>query len=116
MHLKVEKKRPSFYLLEKHLIGSNPHWFYLYDLRYNAIENTLTIDIGPNNNKADKKRWLFRSVHNFQEGIDGEDEGCVNFPQMILGIDSYRDATAVIACSDVEYSFKSPDLPAILSL
>ena len=116
MHPKVEKKSPSYYLLEKHLIGSNIHWFYLYTLTYNTSTGTLLIEIGPNNDEKDRRRWLFRNVRAFQKVVDPEDGHRMSFPQMILGIDSYKDSIQVIACCDVEFCFTILDLPIELAV
>ena len=114
MCTKIGKKSSNFYVLEKLLIGSNSNWFYLYDLHYDAMKNALAIEIGPNNDKADKRKWLFLNVRNLTKYVDNGDEYNIVFPQMIFGVDYYKNYTAmhmVIACEDVEYSFDTTELP-----
>ena len=114
MRTKIGKKSSSFYVIEKLLIGGNPNWFYLYDLHYDIIKNALAIEIGPNNDKADKRKWLFLNVRNLTEYVDDKDACKIVFPQMIFGIDYYKNYKAmriVIACEDVEYSFNTTEPP-----
>ena len=111
MKLNVEEKPQSFYRLEKLLIGESPYWFYLYEINHNARSNILTIEIGPNNDKKDRRRWIFYNVSDFKEFSGEEYEYSIEFPKMILGIDLHENIMAVISCSDVEYSFKISELP-----
>lgn len=110
MELNLENKPPSFYRLEKLLLGDNVHWFYLYSINYQSDENSLLIEIGPNNDQEDKRRWLFSNVTTFNEHHE-EDETILDFPKMIFGIDLNEPDIAVIACDDVEFSFKIRELP-----
>ena len=112
MGLNVEKKLQSFYRLEKLLIGENPYWFFLYKINYNANDNILTIEIGPNNDEQDRRRWVFYNVSDFTEFFDEDEEEAIKeFPHMIFGIDLHEEWKVVIACSDREYSFRISELP-----
>jgi hypothetical protein len=110
MELNLENKPPSFYRLEKLLFEDNAHWFYLYSINYQSDENSLLIEIGPNNDREDKRRWLFSNVTTFNEYRE-EDETILDFPKMIFGIDLNEPNIVVIACDDIEYSFKIKELP-----
>ncbi|MEL7064861.1 MAG: hypothetical protein AAFP00_14065 [Bacteroidota bacterium] len=111
MRLNIEKKHQSFYRLEKLLIGDIPYWFYLYKISQNLQEDSLLIEVGPNNDEKDRRRWLFPNISDFKEFIDGEYEASIKFPQMILAIDLHENSVAVISCSDIEYSFEISELP-----
>lgn len=109
MRLDTEEKTQSFYRLEKLLIGESPYWFFLYKINYNACDDILTIEIGPHNDEQDRRRWVFYNVSDLKECVD--EESSKEFPQMIFGIDLHEDGKAVIACSDIEYSFRISELP-----
>jgi len=112
MELKVEEKSENFYSLEKLLIGDNPYWFYLYSIDYQNEKGNLFIEIGPNTDRGDRRKWLFPEVFNFKEFVEEEDRKDFEFPKMIFGIDLNEGNVAVIACEDVEYSFKISGMPS----
>ena len=120
MRTKLEIKSSSFYIFEKLLTGNRTEWFYLYDLYHNPKTNTLRVEIGPNNDTGDKRKWLFRSVRNLTRHVDDEKDRCnVTLPQMIFGLDYYENYKAmhmVIACEAVEYSFATTKLPEQIDL
>ena len=111
MKLDVKLKPKYFYKLEHFLLDKHPHWFYLYSISFNSVTKDLLIEIGPNVDQKDKRKWLFVDVAHFSTTSDHKDYDSIEFPKMILGIDYHKNGHAVIACDDTEYSFKLAKLP-----
>jgi hypothetical protein len=134
--LDIEDKSEYFYKLERLLLDGHSDWFYLHSIDFNLQTGDLLIEIGPNTNTTDKRKWLFTGVTNFsvangeeydeedyEESGDGEDyeesgnEGDYEesddeeFPKVIFGIDLYENGVAVIVCEDAKYSFEIVRLP-----
>lgn len=102
----------DIYRLEKLLIKDNPYWFYLYSFDHQVQNNNLLIEIGPNTNPNDKRKWFFQGVVELHAEYDNDNANQENldFPKMIMGIDLNKNNVAVIACDDTEYSFKISEL------
>ncbi len=109
--LNVGDKLQHFYKLERLLLGKHPHWFYLHSIDFNSATGNLLIEIGPNTDQGDRRKWLFTDVTNFMVFNDDEYNNNCEFPKMIFGIDFWKDDVAVIACDDTEYSLKITKLP-----
>jgi hypothetical protein len=111
--LNVGDKSQHFYKLERLLLGKHPNWFYLHSIYFNSATGNLLIEIGPNTDQRDRKKWLFTDVTNFRVTKDDDEEkNDDEFPKMIFGIDLNEDRVVVIACDDTEYSFKLAKLPS----
>ena len=110
MRLKIENKSRCFYKLEGLLLDGHPNWFYLYSIDFNFEMGNLLMEIGPNTNSEDRRKWFFSAVTDFKVTNDyGDNYG--SFPKMIFGIDLNKGEVAVVACDDTEYSFKITSLP-----
>lgn len=104
----------EFNALEKIVYGNSEFWFYLKEIQFDQVKETVEITVYPNNDENDIRKFRFYGVPELLYESDEEQEP-EYFPQQIFGLDLKErlntKSIVIIGCDEAEYIFKTDRLP-----